>query len=48
MPKRKDRLLVRIGDQIEGVAEGPLAILALIILMAIVVWKMNSLFPGGL
>ncbi|MGY4306406.1 hypothetical protein ACVIJ6_003649 [Bradyrhizobium sp. USDA 4369] len=48
MPKRKDRLLVRIGDQIEGVAEGPLAILALIILMAIVVWKLNWPFPGGL
>jgi hypothetical protein len=48
MPKRKDRLLVRIGNQIEGIAEGPTAILALIILMAIVVWKVNSLLPGGL
>ncbi|WP_315751327.1 hypothetical protein [Bradyrhizobium sp. SZCCHNS3055] len=48
MPKRKDRLLVRIGKHIEGVAEGPTAILALVILMAIVVWKLNSLLPGGL
>lgn len=48
MPTRKDRLLVRIGNQIEGIAEGPTAILALIILMAIVMWKVNSLFPGGL
>jgi hypothetical protein len=47
MQRRKDRLLVRIGNGIEGIAEGPTAILALIILMAIVVWKMSSFVFGG-
>jgi hypothetical protein len=47
MRRRKDRLLVRIGSGIEGFAEGPTAILALIILMAIILWKGSSLAFGG-
>lgn len=39
MRRRKDRLSVRIGNSIEGFAEGPTAILALVILIAIVLWK---------
>jgi hypothetical protein len=46
MRRRKDRLLVRIGNGIEGFAEGPTAIMALIILMAIIVSKGCSLVGG--
>jgi hypothetical protein len=39
MQRPKDRLSVRIGNSIEGFVEGPTAILALIILVAVVLWK---------
>ena len=47
MRRRKDRLVVRIGSAIEGLAEGPTAIMALIILMAIIAWRGSSLVFGG-
>jgi hypothetical protein len=39
MQRRKDQLSVRIGNGIEGFAEGPTAILALVVLVAVVLWK---------
>jgi hypothetical protein len=47
MRRRKDRLLVRIGDGIVGFAEGPTAIVALITLLTIVAWKGSFFVFGG-
>jgi hypothetical protein len=36
MPGRKDRLSVRLGQVIEGAAEGPFAITALVLLLLVI------------
>jgi hypothetical protein len=36
MPARKDRLFVRLGQVIEGAAEGPSAIAALVLLVLVI------------